>query len=437
MPEILKRPLKVFLCHASQDKVIVRELSQWLNAEGWIDAWLDEKKLLPGQDWRSNIEEAVETSDNVIICLSSNSVSKEGYVQKELRYAREISLEKPDNTIFLIPLRLDDCTVPRGLRFFQWADYFGEKKEETYDALLQSLKLRYEQKLKIEEEEQARQEKAKREREKIEFEVSENTARQMAERDTAGKAARQNVKHEASEMTEREKTKRDVVNRATNEKSKHGIKEKAESKKISQLGVPNNPPNLLVWGGAGIGGLIIGGMLFIAFIIFLVIGSNKLSNASPHSSSLSTPTIASPTLVFESLKTTTPLPVIVSRFTEIPTDTPPSTPTETEIATVTPTLLSEQYKAIISSNYSVEYGRAPLNVSLVATLKSSDGTDLCQNPYNPKCSYHWIIFKNGKDIQIYYDSFFSYTFDAGDYVVWVKACLNNICSTDTASVRAY
>ena len=173
MPEP-KRPLKVFLSYASQDKPAVRELSGRLAGEGWIDPWLDEKKLLPGQDWRTKIEEAVETSDIVIICLSSNSVSQEGFVQKELRYAREIAFEKPDETIFLIPLRLDDCTVPRGLRFYQWGDYFGEQVDETYSALLESLKVRYEQKLRIEEE-LARQEKEKRERE-----TAEKAAREEA-----------------------------------------------------------------------------------------------------------------------------------------------------------------------------------------------------------------------------------------------------------------
>jgi len=43
MPE--SRKLRVFLCHASQDKPIVRELYQRLFAEGWIDPWLDEEKL--------------------------------------------------------------------------------------------------------------------------------------------------------------------------------------------------------------------------------------------------------------------------------------------------------------------------------------------------------------------------------------------------------
>jgi hypothetical protein len=45
------RKLRVFLCHSSQDKPIVRELYQRLLAEGWIDPWLDEEKLLPGQNW--------------------------------------------------------------------------------------------------------------------------------------------------------------------------------------------------------------------------------------------------------------------------------------------------------------------------------------------------------------------------------------------------
>ncbi|MBE0682195.1 MAG: toll/interleukin-1 receptor domain-containing protein [Anaerolineales bacterium] len=30
--------IHVFLCHSSQDKAVVRELYQRLNAEGWIDA---------------------------------------------------------------------------------------------------------------------------------------------------------------------------------------------------------------------------------------------------------------------------------------------------------------------------------------------------------------------------------------------------------------
>jgi hypothetical protein len=42
------RHLKVFVCHSSSDKATVRELYRRLDAEGWIDVWLDEVKLFPG-----------------------------------------------------------------------------------------------------------------------------------------------------------------------------------------------------------------------------------------------------------------------------------------------------------------------------------------------------------------------------------------------------
>jgi hypothetical protein len=137
------RKLRVFLCHASQDKPIVRELYQRLSAEGWIDPWLDEEKLLPGQDWDMEIEKAAEASDAVIIFISSRSVVKEGYVQKELRRVLDIALEKPEGTIFVIPLRLDECDLPRRLRSWHFVDYFPEEQSErAYGRLLEALKLR-------------------------------------------------------------------------------------------------------------------------------------------------------------------------------------------------------------------------------------------------------------------------------------------------------
>lgn len=144
-----KHPLRVFLCHAKADKPIVRDLYKRLKTEDWIDPWLDEEKLTLGQHWAVAIENAIDDADIVIIFLSRNSVKKEGFVQRELNYAWDISLEKPRNVIFLIPFRLDNCEVPRHLRSRQWGDYFGEEKEETYQSLLRSLKERYKQKIEL------------------------------------------------------------------------------------------------------------------------------------------------------------------------------------------------------------------------------------------------------------------------------------------------
>jgi hypothetical protein len=49
------RRLRVFLCYASQDKSTVRELHQRLKTQGWIDSWLDEDRLLLGEDWDMKI----------------------------------------------------------------------------------------------------------------------------------------------------------------------------------------------------------------------------------------------------------------------------------------------------------------------------------------------------------------------------------------------
>lgn len=138
-----ERTLRVFLCHASQDKPAVRDLYQKLLAAGWIDPWLDEEKLLPGQDWDLEIEKAVEASEAVIVCISSRSITKEGYIQKELRKVLDSALEKPEETIFIIPLRLDDCELPRRLRTWHYVDYFPtERREWAFRRLLESLRLR-------------------------------------------------------------------------------------------------------------------------------------------------------------------------------------------------------------------------------------------------------------------------------------------------------
>ncbi len=141
MPDDVKRPLKVFLCHASADKPKVRELYRYLKRRG-LQPWLDAEDLLPGQAWQVEIPQAIETSDAIIICLSKGSVDKEGYVQKEIKFALDKALEMPEGRIFLIPARLEECDVPRSLSAYHWVDLFDEGGHEK---LMKSLKLRAEQ----------------------------------------------------------------------------------------------------------------------------------------------------------------------------------------------------------------------------------------------------------------------------------------------------
>ena len=128
------RRLRVFLVHAVQDKPTVRELYARLKSESWLDPWFDEENLLPGQNWDMEIQKTLRNIDAIIICLSKLSIAKEGYIQKEIKRALDICEEKPDGTIYIIPLRLDDCEIPPRLKVFHWVDYFS--KTYNYDQKL-------------------------------------------------------------------------------------------------------------------------------------------------------------------------------------------------------------------------------------------------------------------------------------------------------------
>ncbi len=89
--------------------------------------WLDEYDLIPGQDWDSEIRKVVRTSQTVVVCLSCSSITKEGYVQKEIKFVMDVADEKPDGMIFVIPARLEGCVLPERLKrwhyvsfYFQW-----------------------------------------------------------------------------------------------------------------------------------------------------------------------------------------------------------------------------------------------------------------------------------------------------------------------------
>lgn len=130
--------LRIFLCHSSGDKPIVHDLYKRLSSEGF-KPWLDEEDLIPGQEWQLVIPKAVKESNVVIVCLSRSSIGKEGYVQKEIKYALDAADEKPEGTIFIIPLKLEECKVPDRLSRYQWVNLFEDK---GFEKLMRALQVR-------------------------------------------------------------------------------------------------------------------------------------------------------------------------------------------------------------------------------------------------------------------------------------------------------
>lgn len=133
--------LRVFLCHASEDKQAVRDLYNRLVKAGH-DPWFDEEKLLPGQDWELEIREAVRESDVVIVCLSEKAVTKRGFVQSEIKLALDVADEQPEGGIFIIPVKLEECELPQRLRKWHpvasWATDGFHKLEASLELRLRS-----------------------------------------------------------------------------------------------------------------------------------------------------------------------------------------------------------------------------------------------------------------------------------------------------------
>src|SRR6266478_7445327 len=110
--------------------------------ENGFEPLLDVEKLDPGDDWREEIAKAVERCHVVLACLSKHSVNKEGFVQKELRIALDVADEKPEGTTFIIPVKLEECEIPRRLTRWHWLNLF---EEGGYDRLARSLHKRLSQ----------------------------------------------------------------------------------------------------------------------------------------------------------------------------------------------------------------------------------------------------------------------------------------------------
>jgi TIR domain len=132
------RSVRVFLCHSSKDKLAVRNLYDrlWI---GGFQPWLDEKDITAGKDWDNEIMKAVQASDVVLVCLSQASITKAGYVQKEIKVALDVADMQPENTIFIIPVKLEECAVPARLSKYQWVNLH---EEYGYERLIRALRAR-------------------------------------------------------------------------------------------------------------------------------------------------------------------------------------------------------------------------------------------------------------------------------------------------------
>jgi hypothetical protein len=119
--------IQLFIRYAKEDCEKALKLYRELKKERDLKPWIDKVSLLPGQKWKVAISNAIRDSRFFVALLSSNSVNKKGYGQKELKEALDILDEYPESQVYLIPVRLDNCKVSDSrLKQIQYVDLFPD-----------------------------------------------------------------------------------------------------------------------------------------------------------------------------------------------------------------------------------------------------------------------------------------------------------------------
>ncbi len=101
----------VFLSHSAKDKAVVRPLAERLRQNG-LKVWFDEWVLKPGDSIPPKIEEGLERSRVLVLCMSANAFGSD-WAQLEagtFRFRDVLNKERR-----FLPLRLD-AAAPRTRR---------------------------------------------------------------------------------------------------------------------------------------------------------------------------------------------------------------------------------------------------------------------------------------------------------------------------------
>ena len=120
---------KVFISYARNDGQSAQRLYEDLCVVGNLEPWLDVHNLPAGARLRPAIRKAIREADYFVALISKHSASEQGFRHSELEQALEILGEFPDDKLYLIPARLDECHMPREkLNDLAWVDLFPDWK---------------------------------------------------------------------------------------------------------------------------------------------------------------------------------------------------------------------------------------------------------------------------------------------------------------------
>ena len=100
----------VFVSYAREDRSVASDVARFLDRSG-VRVWIDFENLRPGERWDDAIARVIPSARYFLALLSHASLSKKGFVQKEVRRAWDVAEHYPDTDIFIIPARLESCQI--------------------------------------------------------------------------------------------------------------------------------------------------------------------------------------------------------------------------------------------------------------------------------------------------------------------------------------
>jgi len=121
---------QIFLSYTRTDEKKVTILYNKLQSAGF-NPWMDKQCILPGEDWKYKIQQAIKNSDFFCCFLSRRAVKKRGFFQTEIKEALDLWREQLISDIYFIPAKLEECKLSYPLSNFQWVNLYEPKGWET------------------------------------------------------------------------------------------------------------------------------------------------------------------------------------------------------------------------------------------------------------------------------------------------------------------
>src|ERR1044072_3136243 len=122
----------LFLSHSSKDKATARNLAERLRADN-LRVWFDEWELKPGDSIPAKIEEGLEHSRVLVLCMSANAFGSDWAQVESGPFRLRDTLNKEPR---FIPLRLDDAPIKGSLAHFLYVDWRPPHREQANTRLL-------------------------------------------------------------------------------------------------------------------------------------------------------------------------------------------------------------------------------------------------------------------------------------------------------------